>query len=98
MTAEEKALFGIDKLNVARSEIPAVTHVHYSAWLQTVPTETQSSISFAASAFQGTDRLPDARQYQLQCAWRANRLHSGGEAIGQEPRHAWHTLCRQHAG
>ena len=31
MTAEEKALFGIDKLNVPRSSIPAVTHVDYSA-------------------------------------------------------------------
>ena len=36
MTAEEQALFGIDKLNVARSEIPAVTHVDYSARIQTV--------------------------------------------------------------
>jgi carbamoyltransferase len=36
MTAAEQALFGIDKLNVARSEIPAVTHVDYSARIQTV--------------------------------------------------------------
>jgi len=36
MTAEEKALFGIDKLNVPRSEIPSVTHVDYSARVQTV--------------------------------------------------------------
>ena len=36
MTAEEDALFGIDKLNVPRSEIPAVTHVDYSARIQTV--------------------------------------------------------------
>jgi carbamoyltransferase len=34
MTAEEQALFGIDKLNVVRSEIPAVTHVDYSARLR----------------------------------------------------------------
>lgn len=40
MTAEEEALFGIDKLNVARSEIPAVTHVDYSARIQTVHKET----------------------------------------------------------
>jgi len=33
---DEKALFGIDKLNIARSEIPAVTHVDYSARIQTV--------------------------------------------------------------
>ncbi len=36
MTAEEKSLFGIDKLNVVRSDIPAVTHVDYSARVQTV--------------------------------------------------------------
>ena len=40
MTAEEQALFGIDKLNVSRSEIPAVTHVDYSARIQTVHSET----------------------------------------------------------
>jgi carbamoyltransferase len=40
MTEEEKALFGIDKLNVPRSSIPAVTHVDYSARVQTVHKET----------------------------------------------------------
>lgn len=40
MTPEEEALFGIDKLNVVRSEIPAVTHVDYSARIQTVHRET----------------------------------------------------------
>jgi carbamoyltransferase len=40
MTAEEQALFGIDKLNVVRSDIPAVTHVDYSARVQTVHAET----------------------------------------------------------
>ncbi len=40
MTEEEKGLFGIDKLNVARSSIPAVTHVDYSARIQTVHAET----------------------------------------------------------
>jgi|TARA_B100000959_G_C14626101_1_gene478266 carbamoyltransferase len=36
MTDEQKGLFGIDKLNVPRSDIPAVTHVDYSARIQTV--------------------------------------------------------------
>jgi carbamoyltransferase len=36
MTEEQKLLFGIDKLNIKRSEIPAVTHVDYSARIQTV--------------------------------------------------------------
>jgi carbamoyltransferase len=40
MTAAEEALFGIDKLNVPRSDIPAVTHVDYSARIQTVHRET----------------------------------------------------------
>jgi len=40
MTAEEQKLFGIDKLNVPRSEIPAVTHVDYSARVETVHRET----------------------------------------------------------
>jgi len=40
MTNEEEALFGIDKLNVARSDIPAVTHVDYSARVQTVHVDT----------------------------------------------------------
>ena len=40
MTEEQKALFGIEKLNVKRSDIPAVTHVDYSARIQTVLKET----------------------------------------------------------
>ncbi|TAD99253.1 MAG: hypothetical protein EAZ98_04875 [Oscillatoriales cyanobacterium] len=40
MTAEQEQLFGIDKLNVPRSEIPSVTHVDYSARVQTVHKET----------------------------------------------------------
>jgi carbamoyltransferase len=40
MSEAERALFGIDKLNVARSDIPAITHVDYSARIQTVHRET----------------------------------------------------------
>jgi carbamoyltransferase len=40
MSEAEQALFGIDKLNVARSDIPAVTHVDYSARIQTVHADT----------------------------------------------------------
>ena len=40
MSPEEQQLFGIDKLNVIRSDIPAVTHVDYSARIQTVHKET----------------------------------------------------------
>ena len=40
MTRDEEALFGIDQLNVVRSDIPAVTHVDYSARIQTVHADT----------------------------------------------------------
>ena len=40
MTEEQQKLFGIDKLNIKRSEIPAVTHVDYSARIQTVYKKT----------------------------------------------------------
>ena len=40
MSSEQEQLFGIDKLNIKRSEIPAVTHVDYSARIQTVTKET----------------------------------------------------------
>jgi carbamoyltransferase len=40
MTAEEEALFGIDKLNVPCSSVPAITHVDYSARIQTVHADT----------------------------------------------------------
>jgi carbamoyltransferase len=40
MTEEQKKLFGIDKLNIKKSEIPAVTHVDYSARIQTVHKNT----------------------------------------------------------
>jgi len=40
MTDEEKSLWGIEKLNIVRSDIPAITHVDYSARLQTVHKET----------------------------------------------------------
>tara|TARA_B100000795_G_scaffold210382_1_gene163925 strand:- start:886 stop:2724 length:1839 start_codon:yes stop_codon:yes gene_type:complete len=42
MTNEQKKLFGIEKLNIKRSEIPAVTHVDYSARIQTVHKETNA--------------------------------------------------------
>jgi len=40
MTKEQENLFGIEKLNISRSEIPAVTHIDYSARIQTVHAET----------------------------------------------------------
>jgi len=53
MTAEQEALFGIEKLNIPRSEIPAVTHVDYSARIQTVHKETNPRYHKLISAFEG---------------------------------------------
>jgi carbamoyltransferase len=51
MTAAESELFGIDKLNVPRSTIPAVTHVDYSARIQTVHAETNPRFHALISRF-----------------------------------------------
>lgn len=51
MTSDEQARFGIEKLNVVRSEIPAVTHVDYSARVQTVHSETNPRYYSLLSAF-----------------------------------------------
>jgi carbamoyltransferase len=51
MNQDEQALFGIDKLNVARSQIPAVTHVDYSARIQTVHADTNPCYHRLLSAF-----------------------------------------------
>jgi len=51
MTPDEQALFGIEKLNVPRSEIPAVTHVDYSARIQTVHADTNPRYHALISAF-----------------------------------------------
>lgn len=58
MTAEEKALFGIDKLNVPRSTIPAVTHVDYSARIQTVHAETNPRYHRLISRFKALTGCP----------------------------------------
>ena len=51
MTAEEESWFGIDKLNIKRSNIPAVTHVDYSARIQTVHKQTNSKYHALISKF-----------------------------------------------
>ncbi len=51
MTEAEEALFGIEKLNVPRSDIPAVTHVDYSARIQTVHKETNPAFHELLESF-----------------------------------------------
>jgi carbamoyltransferase len=58
MTEEEKKLFGIDKLNVPRSEIPAVTHIDYSARIQTVHRETNPRFHTLLAAFKQRTACP----------------------------------------
>jgi carbamoyltransferase len=58
MTGEEQALFGIDKLNVPRSDIPAVTHVDYSARIQTVHAETNPRYHALLTAFKAKTGCP----------------------------------------
>jgi carbamoyltransferase len=58
MTEEEKALFGIDKLNIPRSNIPAVTHVDYSARIQTVHKETNERFHSLLESFKGKTGCP----------------------------------------
>ena len=58
MSAEERALFGIDKLNVARSEIPAVTHVDYSARIQTVSADTNPRFHRLLTRFKALTGCP----------------------------------------
>jgi carbamoyltransferase len=58
MTPEQEKLFGIDKLNVPRSEIPAVTHVDYSARIQTVHKETNPKYHQLISKFKELTGCP----------------------------------------
>jgi carbamoyltransferase len=58
VSPEEQALFGIDKLNVPRSDIPAVTHVDYSARVQTVHAETNPRYHAVISEFKRLTGCP----------------------------------------
>jgi carbamoyltransferase len=58
MTVQESQLFGIDKLNVPRSDIPAVTHVDYSARIQTVHEDTNPRYYALLSAFEEKTGCP----------------------------------------
>ena len=58
MTADERSLFGIDRLNVPRSEIPAVTHVDYSARVQTVHADTNPRYHALLTRFKAKTGCP----------------------------------------
>ena len=58
MSEDEQKLFGIDKLNVSRSDIPAVTHVDYSARIQTVHADTNPRYHALISSFKKLTGCP----------------------------------------
>ena len=58
MTEEQNKLFGIDKLNIKRSEIPAVTHVDYSARIQTVDSKFNKKFFQLLSEFYKKTKCP----------------------------------------
>ncbi len=58
MTEEQKNLFGIDKLNIKRSSIPSVTHVDYSARIQTVHKETNPLFHKLIEEFEKITKYP----------------------------------------
>ena len=58
MTEEEEALFGIDKLNVPRSSVPAITHIDNSARIQTVHNDTNPSYHAVISKFKEKTGCP----------------------------------------
>ncbi len=58
MTKEEQALFGIDRLNIPRSSVPAITHVDYSARIQTVHKETNPRYHAVISKFKEKTGCP----------------------------------------
>ena len=58
MTEKQKNLFGIDKLNIKRSSIPSVTHVDYSARIQTVHKETNPIFYKLIEEFEGITKYP----------------------------------------
>jgi carbamoyltransferase len=58
MKTEEKILFGIDKLNIPRSSVPAITHIDYSARIQTVHADTNPRYHALISKFKEKTGFP----------------------------------------
>ncbi len=68
LTDEQHKLWGIDKLNVPRSDLPAITHIDYSARVQTVTKDVNGRYYELLKAFERQDRLRGARQHVVQRA------------------------------
>ena len=76
-TKEQQSLWGIDLLNVPKSDIPAATHVDYSARIQTVHEDTNPRYYKLLKAFEAKTGCGLHRQYIVQCSQRADRVHAG---------------------
>ncbi|MCL4810079.1 MAG: hypothetical protein KJ062_20155, partial [Thermoanaerobaculia bacterium] len=85
MTAAEQELWGIEKLNVPRSSIPAVTHVDYSARLQTVRRESNPVYHAILSAFKARTGCPVVVN---------TSFNERGEPIVCTPEDAWRCFMR----
>jgi carbamoyltransferase len=87
MTDEQEKLFGIDKLNIPRSDIPAVTHVDYSARVQTVERETNPMYYDLINAFHKKTGCPVIINTSFNVR---------GEPIVCRPQEAYKCLMRTH--
>ena len=85
MTEAQKSLFGVEKLKIKRSELPAITHVDYSARVQTVHEETNPKFYRLLKAFEG----------QTGCAVVVNTsFNVRGEPIVCTPEDAYRCFMR----
>ncbi|MEO8030676.1 MAG: carbamoyltransferase [Gemmatimonadota bacterium] len=87
MTAEQRSLWGIEQLNVLRSDIPAVTHIDYSARVQTVERETNPDYYDLIKAFEGRTGCPVVINTSFNVR---------GEPIVCTPEDAWRCFMRTH--
>src|SRR5260370_28524543 len=85
LTSEELSRFGIGRLNIVRSEIPAVTHVDYSARIQTVHRETNPRYHALLRAFRQRTGCP---------ALVNTSFNVRGEPIVCTPEDAWRCFMR----
>ena len=88
-----RALWGIEKLNVPRSTVPAITHVDYSARIQTVRPETNGAYHAIIDGVLPADRLPGDRQHLVQRSRRADRLHAATTPCAASAARTWMRWC-----
>jgi carbamoyltransferase len=87
MSADQSRLWGIDKLNVPRSDLPAITHIDYSARVQTVSADTSPNYHALIKAFEA----------RTGCAVLVNTsFNVRGEPIVCSPEDAYRCFMRTH--